>query len=152
MNAANPPIILNVHRQPAKQVLGVAVDILADAAQTGGQFTAYRCVVPPEVGPPPHRHEGFDEAFYVVAGLFEILADGQTHRAGPGSYVYIPRGTVHTFRNVGETPGEFLGTATPAGHEDFFHDADRLVQAGPLTIEGILDVCARNGIEVVPPQ
>lgn len=78
-----------------------------------------------------------------------FLCDGQTHRAEPGSYVYIPRGTVHTFRNVGETPGEFLGTATPAGHEGFFEDADRLQQTGPLTLEGILDVCRRNGIEVI---
>lgn len=143
--------IVDANQGPAKQVLGVAVDVLADSSQTGGQYTAYRCTVPPQVGPPPHRHDGFDEAFYVVSGSFELLVGDTSHTAGPGSFVFIPRGEVHTFRNVGESEGQFLGTATPGGHEMFFEDADRLSASGALTLEAVLEICARNGIEVVTP-
>lgn len=128
-------------------VLGTEVQVFLDAAQTGGQYTAYRCVVPPNVGPPPHRHDGFDEAFYVLQGTFEILSGTETHRLEAGAYVFVPRGVVHTFRNVGEGPAIFLGTATPAGHEGFFEDADSL--EGPLTPEVAVALCARHGIELV---
>lgn len=141
--------LVDTKQTSAKQVLGVAVDILADSATTGGQYTAYRCTVPPQVGPPPHRHESFDEAFYVVAGTFELLVGTDTHMAEAGSFVFIPRGVVHTFRNAGDSDAQFLGTATPGGHETFFEDADNLVKNGPLTLEGVLEVCQRNGIEVV---
>lgn len=140
--------IIDANQGPAKQVLGVAVDVLADAARTEGQYTAYRCTVPPQAGPPPHHHDGFDEAFYVVSGTFEILVGETAHRAEAGSFVFIPKGVVHTFRNVGETPGQFLGTATPAGHERFFEDADALARAGDFTMEDVLRVCNQNGIEI----
>lgn len=140
--------IVDANQGLALQVLGVAVEVLADSALTGGQYTAYRCTVPPQVGPPPHRHDGFDEAFYVVAGVFEILVGSETHIAEAGSFAYIPRGVVHTFRNVGEMEGQFIGTATPGGHERFFEDADALARGGEFSVEDVLRVCAVNGIEV----
>lgn len=128
-------------------VLGTQVEVFLDTVRTGGQYTAYRCVVPPAGGPPPHRHEAFDEAFFVLEGTFEILCGTETHRAGAGSYVFVPRGVPHTFRNVGEAPAAFLGTATPAGHEAFFEEADRM--EGPLDVPDVLALCERHGIEIL---
>ncbi len=126
---------------------GVEVRVLLDGAQTNGQYTAYRCDVPPNAGPPPHRHKSFDEAFVVLEGTFELLCGNETHRVGPGASVFVPRGVPHTFRNVGDAPASFLGTATPAGHEAFFHDADAMTE--PLTPESAVALCARHGIEIV---
>lgn len=127
-------------------VLGTEVEVFLGTPQTGGQYTAYRCVVPPAGGPPPHRHD-FDEAFFVLEGTFEILCGTEVHRAGPGTYVFAPRGEVHTFKNVGDGPAAFLGTATPSGHEAFFEEAARL--EGPLDVPTVVALCARHGIELV---
>lgn len=146
------PQIVKTDPAHSKNVLGVAVDVFLDGDMTGGQYTTYRCVVPPNVGPPPHRHVDFDEAFYVVEGTFEFLCDDQTHVVGPGTYVFAPRGTTHTFLNVGEAEGSFIGTATPSGHEAFFVEADQMVKSGPLTIPDVVALCERHGIEVAPPS
>jgi hypothetical protein len=46
-----------------------------------------------------------------------------TFAAGAGSFVYVPRGTVHSFTNVGKTPGRLLVLSTPAGGtEGFFFE------------------------------
>jgi oxalate decarboxylase/phosphoglucose isomerase-like protein (cupin superfamily) len=37
-----------------------------------------------------------------------------------GSFVLIPRGTVHTFWNAGSTPAKLLVIFSPAGFEQFF--------------------------------
>jgi len=143
--------IVSSDTRPARRVLGVAVDVYLTGDDTNGQYTAYRCTVPPQAGPPPHHHDTFDEAFYVVSGTVEIQIGSETQIAGPGTYVFIPRGTPHTFRNVGANDAQFLGTATPAGHEAFFEEAEFLADAGPLTIPDAIALCRRHGIEIAPP-
>ncbi len=136
---------------PAKNVLGVFVDVTLDGVATGGLYTAYVLNVPPQAGPPPHRHDAFDEAFYVVSGAVEVVLGDAALAAGPGTHVFIPRGVVHAFRNVGVETATMLGTATPSGHEQFFEEADRLAAEGRMSMEDVLGLCARNGIEVVLP-
>lgn len=142
-NSTSPCIVSD---PPKLSVLGTEIQVFLSAKATGGQYTAYRCVVPPAGGPPPHRHD-FDEAFYVLEGTLEILCGTETHIATAGTYVFAPRGIPHTFKNVGDTPAAYLGTATPGGHEAFFEDADSLV--GPLEIPTALALCERHGIEVL---
>ena len=38
-----------------------------------------------------------------------------------GSFVYVPKGTLHTFKNIDAQQGRLLVTITPAGLEDFFY-------------------------------
>ncbi|RYG36472.1 cupin domain-containing protein [bacterium] len=148
---SNQPYFSTPGARP-KSVLGVDVDVYLDSSMTGGQYATYRCTVPPNVGPPPHRHDGFDEAFYVLDGEFEILFGEETRTVGPGTYFFVPRGLVHTFRNVGETTASFLGTASPGGHEAFFVETDALGAEGPLSMEAAIGVCERHGIELVFPS
>ena len=39
------------------------------------------------------------------------------HAVGPGGFAYVPRGTVHNFRNTAETPSRILVGFTPGGME-----------------------------------
>ena len=72
-------------------------------------------------GPPPHTHRREDEAFFVLDGKFTFLSGEKQAEAGAGSFVYIPKGTLHTFKNIGAQPGRLLVTITPAGLEEFFY-------------------------------
>jgi len=45
--------------------------------------------------------------------------------AGTGSCVYAPRGTLHTFKNVGTSLSRVLAVISPGGFERFFFEAGK---------------------------
>jgi quercetin dioxygenase-like cupin family protein len=141
--------ITSINEQTARNVFGVQVAILARSATTDGQYSSYVCTVQPGQGAPPHLHAGFDEAFYVLEGSVEVLVKDQVQTVAAGSFVFLPRGIVHTFRNSREAPAKFLGIATPGGHDMFFDDVDAISQDGPPSMEDSIQVCQKNGIELV---
>ena len=66
-------------------------------------------------GPGSHYHDQ-DEGFFVNEGEITYLAAGEQLTAKTGSFVWIPRGTVHSFRVESET-ATLLNFYTPAGFE-----------------------------------
>ena len=97
-------------------------EILATREQTGGALGLLRQTIPPKSGPPAHIHRAEDEFFYVVSGEFNFkLGDGIVS-APARSIVFVPRGTVHTFQNVGTEPGVLLVGVTPGGFEKMFEE------------------------------
>jgi quercetin dioxygenase-like cupin family protein len=48
-----------------------------------------------------HSHADHVDSFYVLEGEAEFLVGDRTVRGGPGTYVAVPQGIVHGFRNVG---------------------------------------------------
>jgi quercetin dioxygenase-like cupin family protein len=103
----------------------------ATGESTGGNLMLLENLTAPGGGPPPHVHTGEDEFFYVLDGSFEIRIGDQLHAVGPGGFAYVPRGTVHSFRNTAKTPSRILVGFTPAGMEGFFRDSGR-----PATDDG----------------
>jgi quercetin dioxygenase-like cupin family protein len=97
-------------------------DILASHEQTGGSFGVWRYTSDNRSGPPLHIHRTEDEFFYVVKGTFDFQLDDCITRTPAGSFVFIPKDTIHTFRHVGPEPGVLLGTVHPAGFEGLFRD------------------------------
>ena len=53
--------------------------------------------------------------------IFLVLGDA-TYQAKAGDFVFIPRGTVHRFRNVGPGTAIQLVTFVPAGMEKYFRE------------------------------
>lgn len=125
------------------KVLGITVDVFMDGSHTNNQYSAYRCQVPNQVGPPPHSHPAFDEGFTVLSGQIGIFAEGEWRTLGIGESVFIPRGQVHTFRGESDDPAVFMGIATPAGHDQFFRDMNAVAEP---TMEAIFKVLSKNGI------
>lgn len=129
------------------------------AEQTGGAYSLFEDTVPPKGGAPPHIHHREDESFYVVEGEFEFSRDGETIRAGAGSLVYVPRGSLHAFKNVGEGRGRLLMSQTPGGlHERFFEEVgeeatDRATPpaSGPPDLLSLVAVAAKYGTEMPVP-
>lgn len=112
-------------------IVGDTLTFKASAETTRGALTLIECEAAPGGGPPLHVHEHEDEAFYVLDGAFEIQVGDEVVRAGPGDFAFVPRGTVHRFGNVGDTPGRILILFTPGGIERFFRAAGT-----PATGEG----------------
>ena len=92
---------------------------------TGGAYALTDSLVPPQGGPPPHIHHREDEAFWVLEGEQEILVGEDRFKAGTGSFVHLPKGVLHSYRNVGSTPARFLTLMVPAGLEKYFEEVGK---------------------------
>ena len=103
----------------------------ATAASTGKSNTVVECLTAPGGGPPPHVHTREDEFWYVLDGTFEIRMGDEVHAVGPGGFAFVPRGTLHHFRNTAATPSRILLGFTPGGIEGFFRESGQ-----PATNDG----------------
>ena len=144
---------------PAYWGPGDEVTFLITGEETDGAVFMSEISVPPGGGPPPHIHHREDESFYVREGTLTIRAGDRTVNASPGDFVHIPRGTVHSFKNIGNGHAKMLVTFTPAGMEKFFEEAfypavDRQA-APPLLTEELLArllvAAPKHGLEFLPP-
>jgi quercetin dioxygenase-like cupin family protein len=106
-------------------IVGDTVVIKASGEDTAGSLTVLECDAAPGGGPPPHVHERHDETFYVLEGEFEILIGDELRSGGPGTFAFVPRGTVHRFSCTSETTGRILITFTPGGMDGFFRESGR---------------------------
>lgn len=91
-------------------------------AETNGAFSMLEVELEGD-GPPLHIHNAEDESFYVLEGDMILQVGDRRINATAGSFVFVPRGTIHTFARAGQHPARFLVTYSPAGFEDFFDEA-----------------------------
>jgi quercetin dioxygenase-like cupin family protein len=89
--------------------------------ESGGALTALETVAAPLDGPPLHAHDE-DEVIYTLEGTFRVRVGDTLRELPPRSFVFIPRGTPHTWQNVGAEPARFFATLMPAtiAFEQFF--------------------------------
>jgi quercetin dioxygenase-like cupin family protein len=141
-------------------VLGELVTYKITSYQTGGAYSLFEVTAQPGAGPPPHVHHREDESFYVLEGEYEFLSGEETFQVGAGSLLYIPKGTLHAHKNVGEGEGRMLVAQTPGRlYEYFFDEVGKPVddEEGPLVFEDQPEVCrivkvaAKYGIEIPMP-
>jgi len=149
MSALNP--LQGVVSQPTQsrvvRAYGDEVHFHLTGEQTGGNFTLFTDITPPGGGPPPHYHNHEDELFHVLEGKVDFFKDGEWVEVAPGGTVYMPKGVLHTFRNVGSTPSKLLIRTSPSGFEQFFErsQAEFEREGGP-DMKRILQIGAEHGI------
>lgn len=110
---------------------GVGVDFKIPAAMTGGAFAIVEHPLDAGRLIPPHIHYREDELSYVLSGQIGVRIGDRDYLAGPGSYVFKPRGIAHTFWNPGPEPAHLLEVICPAGFEDFFAALGELAATCP---------------------
>ncbi len=156
---ATKPLFRPTGTAPAVWGPGDLYSLLVIGEETKKAFFQFEAVVPAGGGPPPHIHSREDESFYIVSGSLEIRLGDKTYQAKRGDFVYIPRGTVHSFKNVGGDTAVQLVTFVPAGIERFFQEVfpeakDRNAAPPPVTEELIRrmnEAAPKYGLEFVPP-
>jgi quercetin dioxygenase-like cupin family protein len=142
-------------------VLGELVTYKTTSEQTGGAYSLFEVTTQPGGGVPPHVQHREDESFWVLEEGYEFLIEGRTIRAGAGSLIYVPKGILHSHKNVGEEVGRMLVSQTPGGlYEHFFVEVGTKAvdgEAGPLVLEDqpnlerIVTIGVQYGIEILPP-
>jgi mannose-6-phosphate isomerase-like protein (cupin superfamily) len=64
-----------------------------------------------------HVHADEDDAFYIVAGEMTFLLGSREVSAPPGTFVLVPPGNEHGFRNDGADVVRMLNIHAPAGFD-----------------------------------
>jgi uncharacterized cupin superfamily protein len=68
-------------------------------------------------GPESHVHTDEDDAFYILDGELTFLLDEGEVAAPTGTFVLVPPGVGHTFRNALDRPTRVLNIHAPAGFD-----------------------------------
>jgi quercetin dioxygenase-like cupin family protein len=153
--------ITNLDNAPAYWFLN-ALHLLLAHNQSGDEaYSLIHLTAPPDLETPYHLHHTEDEAFYVLEGELAVVRDGETIVAGPGSYVFLPRGVPHGFRNIANKDSRVLIHAIPGGKVGFvammlemaipIHDREKLPEATPLDLKKLGALCEQNNISVLGP-
>jgi quercetin dioxygenase-like cupin family protein len=145
---AAPFVVSPPTYEPALNVLGVRVTILASNLQTQGyEITLHSG--DEGAGPPPHRH-GWDESFFVLRGSVELSIDGKANLYSPGTLVHLPAGTVHGYR-FGAGGGEMFEITGQGGNATrMFAQIDREVPPGPPDVSAMTALLRQNGVSLMP--
>ena len=175
-----------IWKEPAVgRTVGVVGDVyrfLATGAETGGEYALFEAIVAPGAGPPPHIHTREVESFYVIDGEItfslgdespaprdkEPLEKGRSETAPrlsrrtgrAGTFVSIPLGTLHAFKNESDSPAKMLIWVAPAGLEQMFAECGVELPEGttttapptPAEIEKLLAIAPEYGVEILVPE
>ncbi len=105
--------------------LGVVWKI--EGFESEGRFSVVEHPIPPRtLAAPLHFHHREDEYSFVLEGTLGGLLGDEVAEAGPGSWVFKPRGEWHTFWNAGEAPCRIIEVISPAGFENYFREVAQL--------------------------
>jgi quercetin dioxygenase-like cupin family protein len=96
--------------------------ILLDSADTNGANSLIEITELPGYKTPIHRHNTWDESFYVLEGTLTAKIADSTYVLPAGSFILIPRGTPHGQANFESVPVKLLMSITPSGFEHHIKD------------------------------
>ena len=85
---------------------------LGDCGVTGVEW-----IIPWGAEPPAHTHSREDEAVYVFSGRADFWVEEAKFEAGPGSWVFLPRGLEHRV-TVHSRQVHLLVIFSPGGDRD----------------------------------
>ena len=141
----------------AGRTIGIVGDIyrfVATGEDTDGQYAMFEATVLPGGGPPPHIHRRENETFYVLDGEITFQVGDRRSVATPGTFVHMPIGQLHAFKNETKRNATMLISFAPAGLEEMFFEVGKPLADGeapddlsPEEIERLLAAASRYGIE-----
>jgi quercetin dioxygenase-like cupin family protein len=138
-------------REPL-ELLGAQIMVKLSTADSNGAAAIFRQTMPPNWGPPLHRHSREDEWFYILEGEITAEIDGQRTVLQGGGSAFAPRGTAHRFKVSGPRPAKMLVMVTPGGFDQFFEELASLNRglANP-DLAGMERLMKAYGMELLGP-
>lgn len=113
---------------------------------TGGALAVVEHPIDPGRLVRPHVHEREDEISCVVQGRIGLRIGDEEFSAGPGDWVFKPRGVAHTFWNLGPEPARLIEVITPGAFAHFFEELGAILAAGvPPDMKRMHELDAKYG-------
>ena len=125
------------------------------AQDAASGFSLALSVTQPGGGPPPHLHHHATEVFIMLEGELQIGSVQGWQTARPGDVVFLPAGSVHSFRNTGTRPSRHWVLLTTADFETFYTEFARILNDAPggsPDRQQLQATAAQHGIQFVAPD
>lgn len=123
---------------------GMTLKILLSSSDTNGLQAVFEDIVEPGLGPGRHIHHKQDETFLFLEGTFDVEIDGQLYKMSAGDTAFIPKGTIHGWKNVGDGIGRLRYIFSPALNiEEMFRDISSANEFGGMT-DGLMQKLAQD--------
>jgi quercetin dioxygenase-like cupin family protein len=128
-------------------VIGPAKMRVKTPATTDQLFIAEHTFPPGFAGPGSHRHPAMAHAFYVLEGNVRFSVENAETIGEPGTFVYIPANTTHSFGSGGDSPARCLEINVPGGFDRYYMDLARAFAPGTaIDPELLRELQRQNGI------
>lgn len=127
----------------------IGIRFLIEARDTNGSVSMFESTVPAGAKVPvPHYHKEYDETAYGLEGVITFTVEGKAINLGPGDSCFIPRGAVHSFKNLQNTDAKALAVVTPGLlGPAYFKELEAIINAGsPPDMEKVKAIMLRHGI------
>jgi mannose-6-phosphate isomerase-like protein (cupin superfamily) len=104
----------------------------ADDDETGSRYSVSEWWVEPQRnGADAHSHEANEELFYVLAGTMTFQVGDDVVDAPAGTFLRIPAGVMHGFRNRTDERAGVLNVFIPGGFEGRMPEIVAWYEANP---------------------
>jgi quercetin dioxygenase-like cupin family protein len=109
-----------------------SVRFVAPGSLTRDEFGLFRWEMKPGAGgPATHFHRTFSESFYILGGTVGLFDGAHWVAAAAGDFLYVPRGSIHAFRNDGDADASMLILFSPGiPRERFFEELAEVSRSG----------------------
>jgi mannose-6-phosphate isomerase-like protein (cupin superfamily) len=126
------PALITAGPREGKSVwlLGARYTFKVTGKQTGGSYGTVEAECFPGNAAPPHIHHREDESFYILEGEMSFVCGDRPFQAKAGSFIHVPKGMLHSFKNATDSTVRMLVTYSPAGFEQFFERAGQVAEHG----------------------
>jgi len=156
------PRSATIRKPDEGQRIGIVGDVyrfLATGEDTDGKYTTFEAIVPPGSGPPPHIHSREEESFLVLEGEMTFQLGDDRFVAGEGTFLNMPVGSLHSFKNESDETARLLISLAPAGLEKMFlevgtplpDDATTAPPPSETEIKKLLEAAPRYGVQIKVP-
>ncbi|WHZ25813.1 MAG: hypothetical protein OJF51_000608 [Nitrospira sp.] len=147
-----PDVILGPGQGRTIHVPQHPITYKARKEETRGAYALLEVIVAGE-GPPQHIHHAEEEAFYILEGELNVQVGQRIVKGTAGSFILVPRGTVHTYWKVGSAPAKLLVIISPPGFEQYFIDVvgDEEIDDMATFIKRGMAVAQKYHLEIVGP-
>jgi mannose-6-phosphate isomerase-like protein (cupin superfamily) len=141
--------------QPVRRRFGEQTFITIQSSDTHDAYAVRENVAPSGYAAVPfHIHHGAEEAFFILEGAMTVSTPDRVVNAGAGSFVLIPRGTVHAFANHGAAPLRWLTFISPGWVSAWIEEESALLEEAGNQEPDVARqeaIYEKYGLEVVAP-
>jgi mannose-6-phosphate isomerase-like protein (cupin superfamily) len=108
-------------------------------SETEGRFDYFEIRVGHLEGPPLHIHLIQDETFHVLEGELSVKVGDELIPCKAGEFLFIPKGTIHTYVNLKPERARAVGNLSPGGFDDFVAELSAYQRSVPKSDQKIVD-------------
>jgi len=102
---ADRVVALSLDDVPARDERGASIRVVVSPKTTGARnYILGHAELAPGAVDEAHAHDYGEETIFVIRGEGMLFAQDEEFALKPGSCVFIPRGVVHSVRNIGSEP------------------------------------------------